>query len=97
MIQSCRNCFNRSALILTISSLLLSKPNLCMPTFLSSCPGRSSMHWCWLGTTIISLINTYGKQKRYHQHERPQWLDVAEGLLDHQSYRFPIACYGVTD
>src|SRR5216683_5831066 len=24
------------------------------------------------------------KHKRYHQHERQQWLDVAEGLLDHQ-------------
>src|SRR6266478_3114739 len=24
------------------------------------------------------------KQKRYHQHERQQWLDVAEGLLDNQ-------------
>jgi hypothetical protein len=24
------------------------------------------------------------KQKRYHQHESPQWLDVAEGLLDNQ-------------
>jgi len=24
------------------------------------------------------------KQKRYHQHERQQWLDFAEGLLDNQ-------------
>ena len=24
------------------------------------------------------------KQKRYHQHESQQWLDVAEGLLDNQ-------------
>src|SRR3989442_12246939 len=24
------------------------------------------------------------KHKRYHQHERQQWLDFAEGLLDHQ-------------
>jgi len=24
------------------------------------------------------------KQKRYHQHERQQWLDVAEGLLENQ-------------
>ncbi len=27
---------------------------------------------------------SYGKQKRYHQHERQQWLDFAAGLLDHQ-------------
>jgi len=26
----------------------------------------------------------YGKQKRYHQHERQQWLAFAEGLLGHQ-------------
>jgi len=26
----------------------------------------------------------YGKQKRYHQHERQQWLACAEGLLGHQ-------------
>jgi hypothetical protein len=27
---------------------------------------------------------SYGKQKRYHQHERQQWLDFAADLLDHQ-------------
>ena len=27
---------------------------------------------------------SYGKQKRYHQHERQQWLAFSEGLLGHQ-------------
>ena len=27
---------------------------------------------------------SHAKQKRYHQHERQQWLDFAEGLLDNQ-------------
>jgi hypothetical protein len=27
---------------------------------------------------------SHAKQKRYHQHESQQWLDCAEGLLDHQ-------------
>jgi hypothetical protein len=27
---------------------------------------------------------SHGKHKRYHQYESPQWLEVAEGCLDHQ-------------
>ena len=27
---------------------------------------------------------SHAKQKRYHRHERQQWLDFAEGLLEHQ-------------
>ena len=31
---------------------------------------------------------SYGRQKRYHQHESQQWLDFAQGLLDDQFNEF---------
>ena len=42
------------------------------------------MHWYWLGTTQHLSYQSQAKQKRYHQHESQQWLDFAEGVLDHQ-------------
>ena len=37
------------------------------------------------------------KQKRYHQHERQQWLDFAEGLLDNQFEPFKAVVFEKLD